>query len=79
MSYLMHAHTRFLYVHVGTNGRVSDGGTWRETVLYRHLEDGTAGVPEPEPLPGSDQMCQYCIVADATFPSSHYLVKPYPG
>ena len=33
---------RFLYIHVGSNGRISDGGVFRKTSFHRALESGGA-------------------------------------
>ncbi|CAF4947278.1 unnamed protein product [Pieris macdunnoughi] len=56
----------FSYIDVGANGNASDGGVFKNSSLYRRLEDGllpTNGV----------------IVGDAAFPLKNYLLKPYPG
>lgn len=56
----------FSYVNIGSNGRNSDGGIFRNTNLYRQLENGL--------LPPGNY-----LVGDAAFPLKTYLMKPYPG
>ncbi len=43
------------------------------------LERRTCNIPAPAPLPASDQLAPYCIVADEAFPLKEYLMKPYPN
>jgi hypothetical protein len=45
----------FLYVDVGAEGGVSDGGTWSNCSLHDAVDENRAGVPQPEPLPYEDQ------------------------
>ena len=40
------ANYEFIYVDVGCNGRVSDGGVWGNSTLSKRLEAKTAGVPQ---------------------------------
>ena len=51
---LVEANYRFLYVSLGANGSASDGGVFKEYSLGQALEQGYAGLPYPEPLPGDD-------------------------
>lgn len=56
----------FSYIDVGCNGRVSDGGVFRNCNLSSSLENNM--LPE-----------NHVIVADNAFPLKHYIMKPYPG
>ena len=69
----------FRYVDVGTNGRVSDGGTFKKSSLGKALEEGTVRLPQAEPLPNSNSNSNipYYLVADDAFPLKPYLMKPY--
>ena len=69
---------RFLYVDVGCNGRISDGGVFAGCTLHDALERRTCHIPPPSPLPASDQLAPYTIVADAAFPLKEYITKPFP-
>ena len=79
---------RFLYVDVGCQGRISDGGVYRNSSFYRALQDGSLGLPDPEPLPQSsdpvylhDQSTTpipFMFVADDAFPLGVHCMKPFP-
>ncbi|XP_057661629.1 putative nuclease HARBI1 [Diorhabda carinulata] len=53
----------FSYIDVGCNGRVSDGGVFRDCSLYQELENGV--LPEG-----------HVLVGDNAFPLKEYLLKP---
>lgn len=76
---LVDAHYTFLYVDVGTNGRVSNGGVWEKCTLKAALESNTLHVPPPEKLPFSQRVTPFVIVADDAFPRKPWVMKPYPG
>jgi DDE superfamily endonuclease len=75
---LVDARYRFLYVDVGTNGRVSDGGVFNNCSLGHRLEDNTLCVPPPSLMPNTTTVMPYYIVADDAFALKTYLMKPYP-
>ena len=56
----------FSYIDIGCNGRVSDGGVFRNSSLYQSLENGM--LPEG-----------HILVGDNAFPLKEYLLKPFPG
>ena len=67
-----------MYVDVGCNGRVSDGGVFRNSNLFAALEGGNSlNIPPPEPLTQQDFNLPYMLVADAAFPLKEYILKPY--
>ena len=74
---LVDADYRFIYVDVGSNGRVSDGGVFNGCTLRQALEDESINFPPPEPLPGDTRPINYFIVADDAFGLKHYLMKPF--
>ena len=69
---LVDADYKFLYVDVGCNGRISDGGVFRHSSLSSALENNDLNVPKERMgfLP-------YVVVADDAFPLKTYLTKPY--
>lgn len=75
---LADAASNFIYVDVGCNGRVSDGGVFRNCSLGQALEQGDIKFPDAEPLPGCNGKMPYYIVGDEAFPLKSYLQKPYP-
>ena len=75
---LVDANYKFTYIDVGSNGRVSDGGVFRECSLQSSLDNNMLDIPKPKPLPGSSDPIPHVIVADEAFPLKEYLMKPYP-
>ncbi|KAI8432775.1 hypothetical protein MSG28_013734 [Choristoneura fumiferana] len=69
----------FIYIDVGSQGRISDGGVFQNSSLSRALNSNTLGLPTDEPLPGEEVNLPYVILADAAFPLSHHIMKPYSG
>lgn len=72
------AHYKFIYVDVGCNGRISDGGVFRNCSLYQKLEERSLYLPEEVPLPNREMKVPYCFVADDAFAMKPYILKPYP-
>ncbi|GFS50623.1 protein ALP1-like [Trichonephila clavipes] len=76
---LVDANLKFLYVDVGTNGRVSDGGVWGKSKLRQAITNGDINIPEAAALPRSASKLPFVIVADDAFPLIPNIMKPYPG
>ncbi|XP_072164397.1 uncharacterized protein [Diadema setosum] len=69
---------KFLYVDVGTNGRMSDGGVFAQSSLCRALNANLLNIPDAATLPGNDAVqVPYCFVADEAFPLRENIMKPY--
>nr|CAI5826511.1 unnamed protein product [Callosobruchus analis] len=80
MMALVDANYMFTYVDVGCQGRTSDGGVFRNTVLGRKLLENVLMLPEDEPLPNYTQTTfPYVFVADDAFAWGPHLLKPYQG
>ena len=69
----------FTFADVGCQGRISDGGVFRETTFYKKMENKTLNLPPPEPLPGREVDLPFVLLADDAFALSENLLKPYPG
>ncbi|CAN7989589.1 unnamed protein product [Ixodes pacificus] len=67
------ANYRFTLVDVGAQGRMSDGSFFRESAIRRHFEANTLGQPS------GVSKWPVCLLGDAAFPLSTYLMRPYPG
>ena len=65
------------YVDVGCNGRISDGGVFKNSSLFAALEANSLNIPQPSPLPGGSSPIPYHLVADDAFPLKEYIMKPY--
>lgn len=75
---LVDAYYRFTYVNVGINGRISDGGVFRESNLSHALFNDSLNLPKSHELSGRNIKVPFVIVADDAFPLSTRLLKPFP-
>ena len=66
-----------LYVDVGTNGRVSNGGIWNKCSFLKALEGNKLRIPPSTPLPQGIHPLPYVIVGDDTFALKKFLMKPF--
>ena len=77
------AHYRFSFISVGGNGQESDGGVWAScelgSMLEEQLKGGSAVLPGPETLPGTDTVLPHVLVADEAFPLRPFMMRPFPG
>lgn len=73
------AEYKFLYVDIGVNGRVSDGGTFGKCTFAAALENGELNLPPPKPLPGREIEVPHVFIADDAFALKPNVMKPYPG
>lgn len=73
------ANYNFIYANVGCQGRISDGGVFRETSFYKKLATGTLKLPQPESLPGNNKLLPYVILTDDAFPLQENIMKPFSG
>ncbi|XP_024872038.1 uncharacterized protein LOC112454723 isoform X2 [Temnothorax curvispinosus] len=69
----------FTYADIGCQSRISDGGVFRETTFYKKRSKNNLGLPPHEPLPGSNKLSPYVLVADDAFPLQIHIMKPFPG
>ncbi|XP_064098062.1 uncharacterized protein LOC135209284 [Macrobrachium nipponense] len=74
---LCDANSNFLYVDVGINGRVSDGGVWNKSTLCMHIENGSAGLPDDIQLPNCSKILPFVIVVDDAYPLKRHIMKPF--
>lgn len=72
---LVDAKYRFIYVNIGVNGRISDGGVFHQSSLCKAISENSINFPQAEPIVG--QSLPYVIVADEAFSLSPNLMKPY--
>lgn len=68
---------RFLYVDVGCQGRISDGGVFRNSSLYSAIQNNDVRLPTPDSLPDMQNVCPYVLVADDAFPLMENIMKPF--
>lgn len=70
---------KFIYIDVGCNGRISDGGVFNKSSFATALGRGSLHLPEPRPLPGGNKNIPFVIVADDAFSLKTNIMKPFPG
>ena len=64
---------KFVYIDIGCNGRVSDGGVFRNSSLYAAMERNWLNTPEAEPSPERSMPVPFAFVADDAFPLKNYI------
>ncbi|XP_018566077.1 protein ALP1-like [Anoplophora glabripennis] len=69
---------KFLYVDCGTNDRISDGGVFQRSTLSAAISNNRLNFPAERPLPGRTMNVPFVLVADAAFPLSRNILKPFP-
>ncbi|XP_054720872.1 uncharacterized protein LOC129230496 [Uloborus diversus] len=76
---LIDANMKFLFVDVGTNGRISDGGVYNKCTLKKYIEGHKLNIPAGQFLPSTNVPAPFVIVADDAFPFEENILKPYKG
>lgn len=74
---LVDGNYQFVWVDVGLPGFAGDAFVFNRSELRECIEDGSAGLPEPECLPGDNTEVPYFIVADDAFALRTWLMKPF--
>lgn len=76
---LADANYKFIYVDVGTNGRVGDSGVYAKSRLKQCLTDiSILNIPDSKVLPNTNINAPYVVIADDAFPLGYRIMKPYP-
>jgi len=65
----------FLFVDVGKQGRMSDGGVITETIFYKKMIDGSLNLPNNE---NNDENLNFSFICDEAFALHEHVLKPYP-
>ena len=72
------ADCNFIYIDVGAQGRVSDGGIFQNSQLFNKLEADELKFPKPVLVnPDFGKPIPYYFVADDAFPLQTNIMKPY--
>ena len=74
---LVNADYKFLWVNVGASGSSSDAQIFNRSKLKRRIENGTLGLPPPDPLGPGGQIYTTSCLGDDAFALMPWLVKPY--
>ena len=76
----------YLYVNVGCQGRISDGGVFNSSDLYRGIQSSSLNIPKLNPLPKTGDPCweedeypniPHMIVGDDALHLADYMTRPY--
>lgn len=73
------ANYNFIFVDVGSQGRISDGGVFKNTKLFKKIKENSLELPPPKELPGRQIKVPYFFVADNAFALPENIMKPYSG
>ena len=78
---------KFLVTEVGCQGRIRDGGVYRNSSSYLALRENRLNLPDAQPLPQSSDLywefyqdndeIPIAFVGDDTFPLGEHCMKPY--
>ena len=77
---------KFLFADVGCQGRISDGGVYRNSFFYKATQENFLNLPPKKPLPASNnpyyndqnnEPMPYVFLADDAFPLGTHCLKPY--
>lgn len=71
------AYYKFLFVDVGCNGRISDGGVYKNSVLCSLINNNSLNFPSQSNLPSTNTAVPYMLVADDAFALHEHIMKPY--
>ncbi|XP_018403078.1 PREDICTED: putative nuclease HARBI1 [Cyphomyrmex costatus] len=70
---------RFLLVDIGAEGRHSDGGVFKNSLMGQLFADDKLNVPLPSLIVENGDPMPYVLVADEAFQLTNYTMRPYPG
>ncbi|KAJ8927684.1 hypothetical protein NQ314_019842 [Rhamnusium bicolor] len=72
------AHSRFIIVDIGAQGRLSDSGTFKKSTIGRGFENGSFNLLPPVRIPEMNTELPYVLVGDEAFALSNYMMRPHP-
>lgn len=76
---IVDANYNFIFVYIGCQGRISDGGVFKSTGFAKALNRQMLNLPELSVLPGREKPIPHVFVADDAFPLSLNIMKPFSG
>lgn len=76
---LLDSNYKFIFANIGSQGRISDGGVFNNSLLWKKICRNELDLPTPCPLPGSNIDVPYVFIGDGAFALSTHVMKPYPG
>lgn len=76
---LVDSNYNFIFADIGCQGRISDGGVFRNSLLWNKICLNELNLPTPHPLPNSYKDIPYVFLGDGAFALTEHIMKPYPG
>lgn len=77
---LCDANYRFTVVDIGSEGRHSDGGILKNSMIGKLISSNSFDLPAPSLLMEDDEeLLNYFICADEAFPLTTCIMRPYAG
>lgn len=76
---LVDSNYNFIFAEIGSQGRISDGGVFRNSQLWQRICSNDLNFPMPRPLPGRTRDVPYVFLGDGAFALTTHMMKPYPG
>lgn len=67
----------FIYADVGCQGRISDGGVFKHSELYKKLARNELNLPEDSNLPDREKKIPYVFLGDEAFALSRNVMRPF--
>lgn len=74
---IVNANCKFIMIHFGTNGRVSDGGVIENTTFYEELKNKSLHIPPPCNQKYSERALPFVFVGDEAFTLRKDFLKPF--
>lgn len=68
-----------MFVDIGCQGRISDGGVFSNTELHKLMEQKRLNLPAPSPLDRRVENVPFFFIGDEAFAMTENLMKVYPG
>nr|CAI5853194.1 unnamed protein product [Callosobruchus analis]CAI5864209.1 unnamed protein product [Callosobruchus analis] len=75
---IANANYEFIYVDIGTNGRISDGGVLQKTKFFQRLNFKSLNLPSPRKVNDHSEELPYVFIGDEAFALRTYFIKPNP-
>jgi len=69
----------FIFADVRCQGRISDGGVFKNCKLWKKLATNSLSLPEESNLPERSKKIPYVFLGDEAFALSENLMKPFSG
>ncbi|KAJ8913890.1 hypothetical protein NQ315_005687 [Exocentrus adspersus] len=76
---LCDARYKFTLVDIGSEGRHSDGGIFKNSNIGKRILENQMKFPAPSAFTENGDPFNYYIAADEAFPLSTCIMRPYPG